>query len=104
MVSQCKIALVESGASSTHIFSRTHLPRIGIPTLGAVLKSRGYECDIWFESEAPLPEDKLKGYDIVGIGSITSTIHRAYQLADSLWAGGGVSSTAPGAPILRSSG
>ncbi len=79
-----KIALIESSAVSTHVFSRTYLPRTGIPTLGAVLKRFGYECDIWFESHSPIPEEKLLQYDIVGIGSITSTIPAAYRMADSL--------------------
>lgn len=83
-MSRFKIALVESGASSTHIFSRTYLPRVGIPTLGAVLKDRGYECEIWFESHSPIPGKKLRECDVVGIGSITRTIPAAYRMADSL--------------------
>jgi anaerobic magnesium-protoporphyrin IX monomethyl ester cyclase len=79
-----RIALVEAGASSTHVFSRTYLPRVGIPTLGAVLENIGYVCDIFFESISPIHKDTLKKYDIVGIGSLTSTIPGAYQLADSL--------------------
>lgn len=84
LLSRLRIALIESGASSTHIFSRTYLPRIGLPTLGAILKGLGYECDLWFESISPVPEAELRNYDIVGIGSITSTVPRAYRLADSL--------------------
>lgn len=84
VLSRFKIALVESGTCSTHIFSRTYLPRVGIPTLGAVLKDKGYECEVWFESKSPIPEDKLKSCNIVGIGSITSTIPAAYRMADSL--------------------
>ncbi len=83
-MSSFRIALVESGASSTHIFSRTYLPRTGIPTLGAVLKEKGFACDIWFETMAPVPQNLLRTYDIVGIGSTSSTIPQAYRLADAM--------------------
>lgn len=79
-----KIALVESGTPATHIFSRTYLPRVGIPTIGAVLKKLGYECDVFFEAVSPLSRQDLRQYDVVGIGSLTSTIPSAYRLADSL--------------------
>ncbi|HHO75178.1 MAG TPA: B12-binding domain-containing radical SAM protein [Deltaproteobacteria bacterium] len=83
------IALVEAGTPSTHMFSRTYLPRTGLPTIGAVLKNLGYECGIWFETMSPLDVDMLRGYDIVGIGSLTNTISHAYRLADSLKKTGG---------------
>ena len=79
-----RIALVESGTPSTHIFSRTYLPRVGIPTMGAVLKQRGHSCDIFFEALSPVRPEDLRAYDVVGIGSLTSTIEPAYRLADSL--------------------
>jgi len=79
-----RIALVESGNTSTHVFSRTYLPRAGIPTLGAILKNLGFQCDIFFESMSPIDEEKIRSYDVVGISSITCTIDEAYRLADSL--------------------
>jgi len=79
-----KIALVESGSTSTHIFSRTYLPRAGMPTLGAVMKKLGYQCEIFFESLSPINEEEIRGYDVVGISSLTSTTGEAYRLADSL--------------------
>ena len=84
-----RIALIESGALSTHVFSRTYLPRTGLPTIGAVLKNLGYECDIWFESMSCVDLNMLRDYDIVGIGSVTNTISHAYRLADSLKRTGG---------------
>jgi radical SAM superfamily enzyme YgiQ (UPF0313 family) len=60
------------------------MPRVGISTLGAILKNRGYECDLWFQSMPGFNEECLKEYDIVGISSITNTIPEAYRLADSL--------------------
>ena len=44
------IALVEAGVPSTHVYSRVYLPRVGIPTMGAILKKIGYKCDLWFQS------------------------------------------------------
>lgn len=78
------IALVEAGSSSTYVYSRRYFPRVGIPTLGAVLNNLGYKCDLWFQPMSHLKEQQLRGYDIVGIGSLTNTIPEAYRLADSL--------------------
>lgn len=78
------MALVEAGSESTHVYSRTYLPRVGIPTMGAILKDLGYECDIWFQNIAPVKYDLLKQYDLVGIGSLSVTIREAYKLADYL--------------------
>jgi len=79
-----RVALVEASSPSTHVYSRTYLPRVGIPTMGAILKSKGYECDLWFEAMPDFKEDQLRQYDIVGIGSLSSTIDEAYRIADSL--------------------
>ncbi len=81
-MTRLRIALVEAGTPSTHIYSMAHLPRIGIPTMGAMLKDRGYECDLWFQSMSEVRDEQFKGYDIVGIGSLTNTIEEAYRLAD----------------------
>jgi len=79
-----KIALVEASSGSTNIFSRAFLPRVGLPTIGAVMKGLGYKCDLWFQAMPGFSADRLLDYDIVGIGSITSTIESAYDLADFL--------------------
>ncbi|MCK5579500.1 MAG: radical SAM protein [Planctomycetes bacterium] len=79
-----RVALVEAGLSSTHVYSRKYFPRVGIPTLGAVLKELGYQCDLWFQSRPGMEKADLKKYDIVGIGSLSNTIPAAYRLADSL--------------------
>jgi len=83
-VNNFRIALVEASASSTHIYSRTYLPRVGIPTLGALLKEQGYACDIWFQALPGYQEERLLAYDIIGIGSLSSTISDAYRLAGFL--------------------
>ena len=79
-----RIALVEVVSDSTHVYSRTRLPRVGIATLGAILKNKGYACDLWFKEMNAEDKKKLETYDIVGIGSLSSTIGEAYALADRL--------------------
>ena len=79
-----KIALVEAVSTSTHVYSRTYLPRAGVATLGAVLKQLGYRVDIFIHALSDLEEQHLATYDVVGIGSLSSTIEEAYRLADGL--------------------
>ncbi len=83
-----RIGLVEAGTPATHVYSGTYLPRLGIPTLGAILKKQGYDCDLWFQSMKGFQEKNLGKYSIVGIGSLSPQIHEAYRLADLLRAGG----------------
>lgn len=83
-MNQYRVALVEAGSRSTHVYSRTYLPRVGIPTMGAILKDLGYDCDLWFQSMSTVSEERLRKYDLVGIGSLSATIPEAYRLADSL--------------------
>jgi len=79
-----KIALVEASTDSTHVYSRTYLPRVGIPTMGAILNNMGYSCDLWIKPMSVQEKEQLQQYDIVGIGSLSNTITNAYQLADDL--------------------
>lgn len=79
-----KVALVEVTSPLTHAYSKIYFPRVGIPTMGAILKKLGYNCDLWFQSMSDFKEEKLQQYDIVGLGSLSNTIPEAYRLADSL--------------------
>lgn len=79
-----KIALVEAVAKTTHVYSRTYLPRVGIATMGSVLNQQGYDCDVWIKQLTDEEEKELEKYDIVGIGSLSNTIVEAYRLADKL--------------------
>lgn len=79
-----KVALVEAISNSTHVYSRTYLPRAGVATLGAVLKQKGYSVDIFIHALSEKEEQQLESYDVVGIGSLSSTIAEAYRLADRL--------------------
>lgn len=82
------IGLIEATSSLTHVYSRTSLPRVGLATLGAILNKKGYTCDIWIKPITDSERQKLKTYDVVGIGSLSSTIDEAYSLADELRAHG----------------
>jgi radical SAM superfamily enzyme YgiQ (UPF0313 family) len=84
MAKPLKIALVEATSSLTHVYSRTSLPRVGLATLGAILLKEGYHCDLWINPLGKDDRDNLGSYDIVGIGSLSSTINEAYMLADEL--------------------
>jgi len=79
-----KIALVEAVSDLTHVYSRTYLPRVGLATIASVLNKNGYSCDLWIKPMTDLEKQNLAAYDIVGIGSLSSTIKEAYQLADHL--------------------
>jgi len=79
-----RVGLVETSSPSTHVYSRTYLPRVGLPTIGAILKTLGYDCELWYQAISPVNEEQLRQYDIVGIGSLSCTIPEAYRLADSL--------------------
>jgi anaerobic magnesium-protoporphyrin IX monomethyl ester cyclase len=81
---QLRIALVEAVSGLTHVYSRTYLPRVGIATLGAILKNIGYHCDVWIKPMSDEDRTRLIEYDVVGIGSLSSTIAEAYALSDYL--------------------
>jgi radical SAM superfamily enzyme YgiQ (UPF0313 family) len=61
---------------------------VGIPTLGALLKQSGHHCDIFFQALPGFDESKLRGYDLVGLGSLSGAINEAYRLGDMLKAAG----------------
>ncbi len=79
-----RVALFEAASAAANVYSKAVLPRVGLPTIGAVITNLGYECDVWFQSMPGFDESRLAGYDIVGIGSLTNAIPDAYRLADSL--------------------
>ncbi len=79
-----RIALVEAISDLTHVYSRTYLPRVGLATIAAVLNQNGYECDLWIKPMTESEKKNLANYDLVGIGSLSSTINEAYKLSDNL--------------------
>lgn len=79
-----RVALVEAVSDQTHVYSRTCLPRVGLATIASVLKKNAYKCDLWIKPMTDSEKIDLANYDVVGIGSLSSTIDEAYQLADYL--------------------
>lgn len=79
-----RIALVEAVSDLTHVYSRTFLPRVGLATIASVLNKNGYKCDLWINTMTDSEKKNLESYDLVGIGSLSSTINEAYNLSDCL--------------------
>jgi len=75
------IHFIEAKSPGAHIYSRTPLPRLGTILLSTLLNKKGYISKAFIEDIAELDWDELKGADIIGISSITSTAPRAFHLA-----------------------
>lgn len=76
-----KIAFIEAGDKKiTNIFQRAKLPRLGLPILGAILKSMGHEVRIYCENLSPIDWQYVLSADLVGISALTPTASRAYEL------------------------
>ncbi len=79
-----KIILIEPRPPGLHVFSRSKLPRLGLPLIATILRSRGHDVRVVVESIKPMPVDSLTDADLIGISATTSTAPRAYWLADSI--------------------
>jgi radical SAM superfamily enzyme YgiQ (UPF0313 family) len=82
------IALVEPEPPGYHVYSAFELPRMGLPSIGAVLKRLGHRVQIFCQSIRPARREELLEADIVGISTTTSTAPASYQLADLCRAAG----------------
>ncbi|OGP71480.1 MAG: hypothetical protein A2Y80_07680 [Deltaproteobacteria bacterium RBG_13_58_19] len=78
-----KVLFIEPRSPRPHIFSRVAIPRLGTVLLGTILKQQGIEVKVVIE-EIATPDYRSLDFkpDLVGISSISSTIPRAYDLAD----------------------
>jgi radical SAM superfamily enzyme YgiQ (UPF0313 family) len=63
-------------------------PRLGLPLIGAALKSAGHDVRIYSSKLAPIDEADLAAADLVGISTTTSTAPAAYAMAGALRARG----------------
>jgi len=79
-----KIVLIEPDAPSEHVFSASHMPRLGLPLLGALLKDRGYRVEIFMGKRKNLPRKALLEAGLVGISTTTSTSYEAYRISTYL--------------------
>lgn len=79
-----KIVFIEPKAPNLHIFSRFPLPRLGPLILGAMMKERGWEVEIFVEEMREIDFEIVESADLVGVSTITSTAPRAYAIADRI--------------------
>jgi anaerobic magnesium-protoporphyrin IX monomethyl ester cyclase len=79
-----KIRLVEPPSPSLHMWSYALYPRLGLPLIGAALKSAGHDVRIYSSKLAPIDEGDLAAADLVGISATTSTAPAAYAMAAAL--------------------
>ncbi|MBW1917075.1 MAG: B12-binding domain-containing radical SAM protein [Deltaproteobacteria bacterium] len=78
-----KVLFIEPRSPRAHIFSRVVIPRLGCVLLGTILKQQGLEVKVIIEEVNSPDLDRLDFQpDLVCISSISSTIPRAFQLAD----------------------
>ena len=75
---------IEPKAPGIHIFSQTHMPRLGLPQLMTIAKNLGHECLIYCEEIAPLEWEQVKKADMILISSTTSTVPRAYSIIEKI--------------------
>jgi radical SAM superfamily enzyme YgiQ (UPF0313 family) len=78
-----KVLFIEPRSPRPHIFSRVVIPRLGPVLLGTILQRQGIEVKVVVE-ELSCPDYATLDFqpDLVCISSISSTIPRAYELAD----------------------
>ncbi|MBM4294207.1 MAG: B12-binding domain-containing radical SAM protein [Deltaproteobacteria bacterium] len=78
-----KVLFIEPRAPRPHIFSRVVIPRLGPVLLGTILQRQGIETKVVVE-DLSCPDYATLDFrpDLVCISSISSTIPRAYKLAD----------------------
>ncbi|MBI5492811.1 MAG: B12-binding domain-containing radical SAM protein [Deltaproteobacteria bacterium] len=76
-----KIVLIEPAPDGVHVFTDICMPR-GVLILGSILKSAGYEVEIYCEALGPFDlREAVKSADIVGISVITPTAKKGYEVA-----------------------
>ena len=77
-----KIVFIEPKAPNLHIFSQFPLPRLGTLILGTMMRTRGWEVELFVEDFRKVDFEVIASADLVGISTITSTAPRAYAIAD----------------------
>jgi radical SAM superfamily enzyme YgiQ (UPF0313 family) len=77
-----RIILIEPKSPNLHIFSQFPLPRLGVFILGAIAQKAGWDAEVIHEQSQRIDFEALRGADLIGISTITSTAPRAYAIAD----------------------
>ena len=79
-----KVRLIEPAPPGMHVYSKVHLPRLGLPIIGATLTAQGHDVLIYVADLNPIDWDDVYSADIVGFSTTTSTVTQAYDYADDL--------------------
>lgn len=79
-----KVILIEPSEKTHNVFSYVKMPKLGLPILGSVLKSCGFEVEIFVEKFAKINWGKIKKADFVGISAVTQTALESYAVADKV--------------------
>ena len=77
-----KITMIEAKPPGYHVYSRFSLPRLGLPIMGTLLASKGYEVTIICQDIKGIDYHAAFASDMAMISTITSTAPEAYQIAD----------------------
>ena len=79
-----RAVFLEPKPPNPHIFSLYALPRLGGVLLATLLHQRGWDVQVFVEEVDDIDFDLVLKADLVGISTITSTVPRAYALADEI--------------------
>jgi anaerobic magnesium-protoporphyrin IX monomethyl ester cyclase len=79
-----KVRLIEPAPPGMHVYSKVHLPRLGLPAIGAALVAQGHDVCIYVADLDPIDWNDVYTADIVGFSTTTSTVTQAYDFADDL--------------------
>jgi len=75
-----RIVFIEPRAPGLHEFSATHIPRLGLPLLSAIMKKEGRDVTVFCEDLSPVDWAKVAEADLVGFSTLTPTAPRTYRL------------------------
>jgi radical SAM superfamily enzyme YgiQ (UPF0313 family) len=77
------ISLIEAKPASYNGFERFAIPRLGLPTMAAILKQDGHEVRVYVHALSGLWQHSLEilKSDLIGISTLTPTAPEAYDLA-----------------------
>jgi len=78
------IVFIEPRSPGYHVYSLIKIPRLGLPTMGAILKNEGYDVRIYCEENEGIDFEDVLRADAVGISTLTSTAPRAYTMAKEI--------------------
>jgi radical SAM superfamily enzyme YgiQ (UPF0313 family) len=78
------VVMIEPQIPTPHFLSEFHIPRLGLPLLGTILKEQGHGVKIFVEGIKPIDWGEVKKADVVCISILTPTAPRSYLLAKEI--------------------